>query len=286
MGPEYGDDETACQSDAGSSITTGGGFSQSYSIPSWQRSAVSKYLSAAVGSAINPEEGYSTGKRGYPDISALANKYPVVANGQLYTVSGTSASSPVIAGMVSLVNAARRSQGNSTVGFLNPALYALSDSFANDITVGDNKCLASGYGCCSQGFYASSGWDPVTGLGSIDFQKFQTALLNIRYNGNKIVAPPPTAEPTRYAGRYGWGVVDGYQYSSCNQGGNDNVVIQKGLPLGNCMVQYDDQQQGNSSIKFTCNQQQGVPCLSDSSLSHSLFLPLLPHLSLSPISPS
>jgi len=31
-----------------------------------------------------PKSGYDSTKRGYPDISALANKYQVVANGVVY----------------------------------------------------------------------------------------------------------------------------------------------------------------------------------------------------------
>ena len=101
------------------------------------------------------------------------------------TVSGTSASCPVVAGMISLVNSARLAQGNSTVGFLNPALYANYPAFTNDITSGDNKCMAVGYmgvRCCREGFYAATGWDPVTGLGSIDFKRFQQVMLGLVYS--------------------------------------------------------------------------------------------------------
>jgi hypothetical protein len=82
-----------------------------------------------------------------------------------------------MAGMVSLVNAARRSRGNSTLGFLNPALYALHKQFTNDVTSGDNRCVAAGAPCCDVGFTASEGWDPVTGLGSINFEKFKRAMM-------------------------------------------------------------------------------------------------------------
>ena len=94
-------------------------------------------------------------------------------------VSGTSAACPVMAGMISLVNSARRANGNSTLGWLNPALYALHPAFVNDITSGDNRCVAAGEQCCQQGFFAAEGWDPVTGLGSLDFEKFKTAMMGI-----------------------------------------------------------------------------------------------------------
>ena len=63
-----------------------------------------------------------------------------------------------------------------TVGFANPALYkwAGNQNIFNDITSGKNNCCAGGWSgstvvCCPEnGFYAVKGWDPVTGLGSIN----------------------------------------------------------------------------------------------------------------------
>ena len=81
--------------------------------------------------------------------------------------------------MISLVNSARRAAGKPSLGFLNPALYALHSTFVNDITEGENHCLAAGAQCCAEGFYAATGWDPVTGLGSIDFAKFLKAMMEV-----------------------------------------------------------------------------------------------------------
>lgn len=76
-----------------SSITSGGGFSDSAlnTLPSWQESHVLAYpdLTGTVG-------------RGYPDISAMGNAYPIVVGGKIVLVSGTSVSAPVVAGMVSV----------------------------------------------------------------------------------------------------------------------------------------------------------------------------------------
>jgi hypothetical protein len=89
--------------------------------------------------------------------------------------------------MVSLLNARRAEMGLSTIGFLNPQLYANGDgsdgssggSMFNDITSGSNNCCRDTlYGsggnsqCCTSGFSTATGWDPVTGWGSIDFVKF------------------------------------------------------------------------------------------------------------------
>ncbi len=84
QGPESGTAEVACQSTLGSSITTGGGFSHTYTLPSWQAAAVSGYFARVSGTSQAPQAGYNPTMRGYPDISALANKYQVVANGMTY----------------------------------------------------------------------------------------------------------------------------------------------------------------------------------------------------------
>ena len=100
--------------------------------------------------------------------------------GTPYGLYGTSASAPAVAGFFCNLNAARLASGKGPVGWINPALYANPNAFVNDITSGDIKCGAQNYygynTCCMQGFYAASGWDPATGLGSIDYGKFVGAL--------------------------------------------------------------------------------------------------------------
>jgi hypothetical protein len=106
-------------------------------------------------------------------------------------VSGTSAACPVVAAMVSLVNTARLEAGQPTLGWLNPTLYSLhaasssSASFVNDIVEGSNHCAAGGMVCCDEGFRAAPGWDPVTGLGSLNFAKFKATMMEVTKNYNK-----------------------------------------------------------------------------------------------------
>ena len=102
----------------------------------------------------------------------------ILINKHWYLVSGTSASTPVFAGLVSLVNAQRLQAGRSTLGWLNPSIYANAGGFTNDIVSGDNKCTANPDACCDVGFSAAVGWDPVTGFGSVDFQKFSKYYLD------------------------------------------------------------------------------------------------------------
>ena len=121
--------------------------------------------------------------RGYPDVSLLAHNYLIMMNGIIAPVDGTSASTPTMAAFVSLVNAERLNRGMSTMGWINPFLYQYSSEFVFDITSGYNKCTATfdttPQVCCKEGFNATKGWDPVTGLGSINYEKFLSAALSV-----------------------------------------------------------------------------------------------------------
>lgn len=76
--------------------------------------------------------------------SLLGNNYAVAASDyELEYVSGTSASTPVFAAMISIINSLRADLNLSSVGFINPALYSMyynTTSPFNDITSGDNSC--------------------------------------------------------------------------------------------------------------------------------------------------
>jgi len=173
QGGVTGGQEVVCSSQTGGAITSGGGFSTKYDAPAYQTAAIKEYFSSAPA----PVSGYATGGRGYPDVAMAGHNYEVVISGKVYSVSGTSASSPVVAAMASLVNAKLKSNGGSSIGFINPTLYKAGSGSFNSITQGNNKCTASTV-CCSQGFTATSGWDPITGLGSVDYAKFEGLFVN------------------------------------------------------------------------------------------------------------
>jgi len=191
-GPENQDSSTteiACSVKTGQTITTGGGFSNYYSLPSWQSAAVNTYVNNNKAKA-SPYSAY----RGYPDISMAGESYVVAIGGYLYYVSGTSASAPVYAGLVSLVNSYRLSQGWSAVGFMNSAIYSNNGAFANDVLSGDNYCTSESNRCCtSVGFTCGSSWDPVTGFGTINYGSF------LSYFSSEIpsTANTPTNKPTK-----------------------------------------------------------------------------------------
>jgi len=152
-----------------SKITSGGGFSDVTPTPAFQQAAVAAYL--ANGTGVPKGSLFNAGGRGYPDISALAHAYLVKLNGNNGLVDGTSAATPVIAGLVGRINAHRAAKGRPAVGFLNPLLYKIAASYPrafNDVTEGDNSCTESGC-LCKTGFGAAQGWDAATGLGTPNF---------------------------------------------------------------------------------------------------------------------
>jgi len=54
---------------------------------------------------------------------------------QTYASGGTSASTPIVAAVISRINEERMNAGKGPIGFLNPSLYANPEMF-NDITSG------------------------------------------------------------------------------------------------------------------------------------------------------
>ncbi|RDX47318.1 family S53 protease [Lentinus brumalis] len=144
-----------------------GGFSNYFAIPDYQTSAVSGYIKA-LGSTNSGK--YNATGRGFPDIATQGVNFEVVVGGQSGTVEGTSCSSPTLASIISLLNDRLIAAGKSPLGFLNPFLYSTGASALNDITSGSNP------GCNTNGFPAKAGWDPVTGLGTPDFNKLLSAV--------------------------------------------------------------------------------------------------------------
>jgi tripeptidyl-peptidase-1 len=139
-------------------ITTGGGFSTIYEVPSWQEPVINAYFDNVENTDKKPFHGYNRRGRGFPDVSLLGHNYVITIGNNFTAVSGTSASAPVFAAYISLVNSERLKQSLPPLGWVNPAIYAFATSFINDITDGDNRCVALGTVCCAQGFMATTGW--------------------------------------------------------------------------------------------------------------------------------
>jgi hypothetical protein len=76
-------------------------------------------------------------------LSKVGHNLLIVEGGAAQAVGGTSASSPIFASIIALLNVAQMEVTGKPLGFLNPFLYqmyAAQPNAFNDITVGDNKC--------------------------------------------------------------------------------------------------------------------------------------------------
>jgi tripeptidyl-peptidase-1 len=158
-------------------ITSGGGFSFYSSMPSWQSTAVNAYIKAQT-ATLPPQQYWNASNRAVPDVSALGHDYLIRNNGVWMDVDGTSCSTPVWAGMATLLNDWLLSNNKAPLGFLNPLLYQLGaqSGYFFDVTVGNNKCTESS--CCQYGYSAAPGWDATSGLGTPNFQNILNYVKN------------------------------------------------------------------------------------------------------------
>jgi len=124
---------------------TGGGVSQHFELPLWQREH-----------RVPLGPGGSSG-RGVPDVAGPADPHrgcAIIVGGECCSSAGTSAVAPLWAALVACIN----TRLDARCGYVTPILYNLSKSSAapfRAITEGNN------------GFYhAGEGWNPCTGLGS------------------------------------------------------------------------------------------------------------------------
>lgn len=166
--------------------TSAGGFSNMSlraTDASWQDAAVSAYISkmktnGGYGNTLPLQGTWNESGRAIPDISANAfNFYTGLLDESSHLVVGTSGSAPVVAGLVALANANRIAAGKPVLGPLNALLYKLAASHPDafqDVTIGHNKCVVPGH--CENGFTATKGWDAATGLGSLNWGKFVSAV--------------------------------------------------------------------------------------------------------------
>ena len=147
---------------------SGGGPSRFYALPAYQKS-----ISQALGH----------GFRQVPDVSADADPatgFHIVFQGKDGQAGGTSASTPLWAATIALINQDLKKKGLREVGFANPALYWMGENSSrlpakpfHDITTGNNLA-----------YNAGPGWDFATGWGSMDAAALDAAwILYIKGGG-------------------------------------------------------------------------------------------------------
>lgn len=157
---------TASYSTVAAADFSSGGFSNYFGRPSWQEEAAAAYIAALNGSHAG---WYNASGRGIPDIAAVGSR--IAIGGGLHT-KGTSASTPIVASLVALINDKRLRAGKPVLGFLNPLLYSGKvDDALTDCTEGSGGSCSFGNGEFETGFDALPGWDAVTGLGTINLGK-------------------------------------------------------------------------------------------------------------------
>ncbi|KAJ7616593.1 peptidase S8/S53 domain-containing protein [Roridomyces roridus] len=142
-----------------------GGFANTFPRPAYQDDAVLPYLDF-LGDTYTGL--FNASGRGVPDVSAQGVNMATAFNDTLTTSFGTSFSSPIFATIIGHLNNELVSKGKSTLGFLNPWLYANPGAF-NDVVSGSNPS------CDTDGFPATTGWDPVTGLGTPNYPALRAA---------------------------------------------------------------------------------------------------------------
>jgi subtilase family serine protease len=137
-------------------IDSGGGFSHVFAKPAYQDTLPAG--STSIGDM-----------RGVPDVAFQASSRtgPLVYDtgasaGGWFIVGGTSCSSPQFAGLVAIAD---QIAGHG-LGQINPTLYQLASgpnygTYFYDVTTGNNHADPS-----ITGYPATTGWDPVTGLGT------------------------------------------------------------------------------------------------------------------------
>ena len=151
---------------------SGGGFSTRYAAPKYQQDAISAYLKAAKGHLPSASR-FNSSMRARPDLAAFGDGFFPVLGGSVTGVSGTSGSCPIAAGIFALLNDIRLAQGKAPLGFLNPLIYQNLDAF-NDITTGELTA-----GCGGQGWRATTGWDPASGVGTPNFGKLKALVKSL-----------------------------------------------------------------------------------------------------------
>jgi subtilase family serine protease len=168
------DNPAACQANPGSAEVgwtgSGGGYSQFFAKPDYQSALPAG--STAIGAMrgvpdISLQAAPGTGALVYvslpPDGSSGLNCGATACSSGWYDIGGTSLACPQTAGLISIAD----QLNGGGLGQINPALYKLSTDPAkyaadfNDVTLGNNTTDPS-----VPGYPATTGWDPITGLGT------------------------------------------------------------------------------------------------------------------------
>jgi uncharacterized repeat protein (TIGR03803 family) len=146
---------------------SGGGSSTNFPLPTWQQGL------------STPANQGSPAYRNIPDVSAVAgiSIWLIAFGGEQGPIGGTSAATPLWAGIAALANEQAATNHMPRIGFMNPTLYAIgpsanSSAAFHDITSGNNTNATS-----PTNFFAVPGYDLCTGWGAPAGNSLIAALL-------------------------------------------------------------------------------------------------------------
>lgn len=212
----------------------GGGLSDTWTVPSWQKLStvpgVNNATVIAKANAFATSQGFGGGKfcltdsaagatasgcRQTPDVSAQADEFTgaitvyAASFGGWTTIGGTSSATPLWAAMTAEINASHPtgcSASSFSVGFISPLLYTVASnptSYAasfNDIVAGNNDI----FGVTGGLFTAAKGYDMASGLGSPKLTgpsgtgglSLALCALSVASPAPRVTSISPTALPT------------------------------------------------------------------------------------------
>jgi subtilase family serine protease len=212
--PEVAWNDTVADIAAGGTISaSGGGASIFFAKPSWQTGtgvpADNKRDVPDLSISASPNhDGYLVCSEDAADgsiQSSCTSGFRTGSGGTFNVVGGTSVASPTFSAILALINQALGTPG---LGNVNPNLYtfaASTPSAFHDVTSGNNivPCTTGTINCPSGttqiGFSAGTGYDQVTGLGSVDADKLATAWLATETPMFSLSPTVPTFQVTQGA---------------------------------------------------------------------------------------
>ena len=125
----------------------------------------------------------------------------------LTVAGGTSFAAPIFAGMLAIIN--QKAGYVTGQGLVNSTLYTLAANSTNyssafhDIITGNNYCTAGSTYCASNGstlgFKAGTGYDEVTGLGSVDLNNLATVWPTNTSASATLLGTTTTVTPSNAA---------------------------------------------------------------------------------------
>ena len=246
----------AIASQGGCLSATGGGTSALAAQPSWQTAyfTATGHTNPSTSFRLVPDIAFYSSNTNAPYLLCTSDPQ-FLSSGQttscgsgfrasstdttLTAAGGTSFATPIFAGMVALLN--QKLNYTNGQGLVNQTLYTLAANSAtytaafHDITSGNNNCISGSNACGSTtgGFSAGTGYDEVTGLGSVDLNVLAGAWPANTGSAATLATTTTgvTASPT--AANTGASVTFTISVSSSSTpGGNVTLQIDGGTPCG------------------------------------------------------